>query len=353
MMKRKVLCVFSLVAWVLVVCTLLSPKIKEQMTAQVATVSSNQFGPNRLSIEAISYDETGCHLFEMAEGTGWEIGLRAREVSDQSYSIIDDEESDTQQVSASASYNAKLIQFSSRALKEGELVEQVNGQETADDTYLALFPEAVPESDRLPNSFKLESRTDTALLLSVPNAAQPFMETRARSQLYQVAELRPYIHPMTATETRVYSLLAVEQFMENVPRLALLLVMLLFPVVLWAGSCVLSRKWNGNKGLICINLAVAAMDAACIPQVLATIDLPSSLLPVDMIFDFGHYISEFRQMFDTLKTFEGNQIALTILQVAENARHMAAFILLFGILLAILALAVEGIAIRVKRKNFI
>lgn len=355
-MKRKVLFVFSLVAWVLVVCTLLSGKIEEQMTAQVVTVSRNPFGANILPLESLFYDETGYHLFEMVEGIGWESGTRARELGNQRYSIVeneDDENDETQEVSASPSYNGKLIRFSPRPLREGELLKELTEQETMDDVYLAIFPESIPELDSLPNSFKLESRTGTALLISNTKAPQPFMEARARSQLYQVTELRPYIHPMAESETRVYSLLAVEQFMDNVPRLALLLVMLLFPVVLWVGTYVLSRKRSGNKGLICTNLAIAVLDAAYIPQLLDTIDLPSSLLPTDIIFDFGHYVGEFRQVFDTLKTFEGNQLVLTTLQAAENAQHMVAIILLMGILLAILALVVEGIAIRIKRKSHI
>ena len=355
-MKRKVLCVFSLVVWVLVVCTFLSSKIEEQMTAQVVTVDRAPLG-NILPMESLFYDKTGYHLFEMVEGTGWESGLRARELGDQSYSIIDnegnedDENDDTQQVSASPSYNAKLIQFSSRPLKDGELAEEVNGKETAEDTYLAIFPEAIPELDSLPNSFRLESRTDTALLLSASSAAQPFMETRARSQLYQVAELRPYIHPMTATETRVYSLLAVEQFMENVPRLALLFVMLLFPVALWVEICISSRVQKGRKGIIYVNLAIAALDAACIPQLLDTIDLPSSLLPTDMIFDFGHYISEFRQMFDALKTFEGNQNAQSAFQAAENAQYMAYTTLLAGLLLAIVVITLEFVVAYIRARR--
>lgn len=358
-MKRKVLFVFSLVAWVLVVCTLLSSRIEDMMTAQVVTAPREPYGPTILPMESLFYDETGRHLFEMMEGTGWESGLRARELGNQSYSIIynegdeDDESDDTQQVSASPSYNGKLIRFSSRPLWENEPVEEVNGRETVDDTYLAIFPEAIPELDRIPNSLKLESRTDTALLLSVPNTAQPFMETRSRSQLYQVAELQPYIHPMTATETRVYSLLAVEQFMENVPRFALLFVMLLFPVALWVEICISSRVQKGRKGIIYVNLAIAALDAACIPQLLDTIDLPSSLLPTDMIFDFGHYISEFRQTFDSLKTFEGNQSAQSAFQAVENAQHMAYTTLLAGLLLAILVITLEFVVayIRARRCN--
>lgn len=357
-MKRKVLFVFSLVAWVLVVCTLLSFRIEDMMTAQVVTAPREPYGPTILPMESLFYDETGRHLFEMVEGTGWESGTRARELGNQSYSVVenesdeDDENDNTQEVSASPSYNGKLIRFSSRPLRENELVEEVTGRETAADTYLAIFPETILEFDRISNSLKLESRTDTALLLSAPNAAQPFMETRARSQLYQVAELRPYIHPMTATETRVYSLLAVEQFMDNVPRLALLLVMLLFPVVLWVGTYVLSRKRSGNKGLICTNLAIAVLDAAYIPQLLDTIDLPSSLLPIDMIFDFRHYVGEFRQVFDTLKTFEDNQLAQSTLKATENVQQMAYTILLAGLLLAILVIVIEFVVAYIGKRYY-
>ncbi len=88
-MKRKVLYGFSLIAWVLIACTLVSFKIEEQMTAQVVTVRSSRFEPVLLPMESLSYNETGYHLFGIAEGTGWESGLRARELGNQSYRIID------------------------------------------------------------------------------------------------------------------------------------------------------------------------------------------------------------------------------------------------------------------------
>ncbi len=228
-----------------------------------------------------------------------------------------------------------MIRFSSRPLRNGEPLKVVIGQARADDIYLAIFPETVPALDSLTTWLKLESRTDTALLLSASNADQPFLEPRIRNQLYQVTELRPYIHPMIAAETRVYSLPAVERFMQNLPRLALLAILLLFPVALWAASLILSQS---RKITLC-NIAVTAVDAVLISKVLSRVDLPSSLLPADVIFDFGHYTRQFRQIFSTLKTFGNNQIAQSTLQIAKDAQHTAIIILLVGILFIILVIA--------------
>lgn len=350
-MKRKVLCAFSLIVWVLTACTILSLKIEEQMTARVVTASRNAYGSNVLPLESLSYDGTSYHLFEMVDGSGWESGPRARELDSQGYSIVDREYDDVQQVMAAPSYNAKLIQFSSRPLRKGELLEELPERESADDVYLAVFPKPVPEFSVLPTSMGLEGRTETALLLSATNAAQPFLEARARDQLYQAAELRPYIHPMAAAYTRVYSLRAVEQFMEGVPRLALLLVMLLFPVVLWVGSCVLLRKWDRGGWLIPVNIAIAGLDAVCMACVLGSVALPSSLLPADMIFDFGHYTNEFGQIFDILSAFGDAQITQSVLHTAETTLRMAVVILSAGFLFAVSVIMAEGFICRIINKK--
>ena len=343
-MKRKVLCVFSLIVWVLAACTLLSFKIEEQMTARVVTASRNAYGPTVLPLESLSYDGSSYHLFEMVDGSGWESGPRAHELDSQGYSIVDRKYDDVQQVMATPNYDAKLIQFSSRPLREGELLEELPERESTDDMYLAIFPEPVPEFSILPTSMELEGRTETALLLSAANAAQPFLEARARHQLYQTAELKPYI--MTAADTRVYSLGAVERFMEEVPRLALVLVMLLFPVALWAGFCVMLRKWNAGGWLIPVNIVLAGLDAVCMARVLDAAALPPSLLPPDMIFDFGHYTSEFGRIFDTLRALGDDQITQNVLRTAENALRMAVVILAAGALLIASAIMVEGLICR-------
>lgn len=350
-MKRKALCVVSLILWVLMACTILSFKIEEQMTARVVTADRNSYGPAVLPLESLSYDGAGYHLFEMVDGSGWENGPRARELDGRGYAIVDRGHDGIQQVTASPSYNAKLIEFASRPLREGELLEELSGQEPADDVYLAVFPEPVPELGLLSTSMGLEGRTETALLLSAADAAQPFLEARARDQLYQAAELRPYIHPMTAAYTRVYSLRAVEQFMEDVPQLALLLVMLLFPVVLWVGSCVLTSKGNRGGWLIPVNIAIAGLDAVCMAHLLDGVELPPSLLPAEMIFDFRHYTGEFGQIFDTLRSFGDAQITRGVLCAAENALRMAVVILFVGFLFAVSVIMAEGFICRIINKK--
>ena len=343
-MKRRTLCVFSLLAWVLAACTMLSFKIEEQMTAQVVAAPRSAYGLTVLPMKALTYDETGYHLFELVEGSGWESGPRAHEIDGQDYSIID-REGGVQQVTATPSYNAELIQFSSHPLRAGEPLVELLEQETAEDVYLVAFSAPVPEIENLSPSLRLDGRTDTALLLSVAGGAQPFIEPQAKTQISQAPVLTPYFHPMTADYARVYSLKAVEQFLEHVPRLVLLLVMLLFPVVLWAGSCILFRR-RGGRGLAAVNTTLAGLDGVCMAYVLDGVELPPSLLPAEMIFDAGHYTDTFGNIFEALMAFGENPLAKSVLCAAEDAFDRAAVILFVGLMAAVFVVIAEGLLCR-------
>ena len=85
-MKRKALCFFTFVLYVLAACTVLSHWIEETMMTRaelgpVNTKAAHTFVLRELPERALFRDETGLHLYEVYDGTGWESGKRIREVT--------------------------------------------------------------------------------------------------------------------------------------------------------------------------------------------------------------------------------------------------------------------------------
>ena len=80
-MKKTFFCVFFLIFLTLITCTVLSLKIEEEMTLEVIGYEKREsydaFIPPK---DMLFTDEEGSHLYEVYQGTGWESGLRAREI---------------------------------------------------------------------------------------------------------------------------------------------------------------------------------------------------------------------------------------------------------------------------------
>ena len=90
-MKRRSLCVICLVLYILISCTILSLKIEKEMLTQVEIlkIKDNGMWGQSVSISqtALFEDAKGKHLYELVEGSGWESGLRVREIPQDSYEL--------------------------------------------------------------------------------------------------------------------------------------------------------------------------------------------------------------------------------------------------------------------------
>ena len=215
-LKQKALWVSALVFWLIAACTLFAVKNQELMTPQVTTVSAeNSYSsgsPAKLPLDCLQIDgDGGMHLYEIYEGTGWEAGVRVREV--QGFSL------DESNVLLGNGGWGDYVQYASKTLTDGELVEVIQGGEKAADQWLAVFPEDAPEPDHLPSGVEIVARDGNALLLSVESDQQPFMEGRAKNLVPELSE------------ARVYSLSAMEQFQGNFICTGLLLMV--FVIVFW------------------------------------------------------------------------------------------------------------------------
>ena len=187
-LKQKALWVFTLVFWLVGACTVFAIKTEEWMTPQVTVTSAETSysagTPAKLPLDCLKIGENGMNIYEIYEGTGWEAGTRVRKVQD----FTMDEDG----VQLGSGGWGDYVQYASKALTDGQLVEVVRGGDKASDQWLAVFPEGVPELGELGKGFEIVAQSESAVLLSVESAAQPFMEDMAKSAVPALAGARVY-----------------------------------------------------------------------------------------------------------------------------------------------------------------
>lgn len=289
-MKKKAILVFALVFWLLGACTFLSVKVEREMIPQVASAQAQQemgMSGAVLPGDCLIEDENGPHLYRIYQGTGWEEGTRAAEergwAPGEDRLILENAWGD-------------FVRYSSKPLREGELIEVVRGRDKTQDRWLAVFPEDLtPELDwdrqELPGGVSLEEWNQNAVQLLAEDSEEPFMAGRAKSL---VPELQG---------AAVYSFNDMYKLLDSFTALGLLLGILMAALVLWGASWGFSRRARRNRWALCLNLALGIGLLLCVPLVLDAMDLPSSLLPRERITDFGAIAREMDEFFGALRSF--------------------------------------------------
>lgn len=60
-MKRRVLCIFVLILWGLVFCTMLSVRIEQLMIPEVVLTQADESEPSpHIALDSLFFDDTGC-----------------------------------------------------------------------------------------------------------------------------------------------------------------------------------------------------------------------------------------------------------------------------------------------------
>lgn len=287
-MKKKVIYVFSLILYLLIVSTILSQKIEVEMCTQVE-ISERKYTGHvgaafSVSTDALFVDEEGEHLYEIVDGSGWESGSRIQEISDSVWSM-----GNYGKLSLPNGRSYCLVESASRQPVEGEmaLIVKIPGR-TKDyvpftDQYLVYYPGGVPEDFVLPDDSQIIAQSDTAVLLDMSDIVYPFFEQRAKHLSAS----------MENENCRVFSMTEVETFLEQLPKVVALAVCLLLPVVIWIFSGVMVREAFRYKKLLLVNVGIAVIFLCVAIGILGQIDFPASLMPIDNIFDGAHYAQEF------------------------------------------------------------
>lgn len=289
-MKQKALWVFTLVFWLVAVCTFFAIKTQEQMTPQVTTTqaenSYSSSSPAKLPLDCLQIDSDGSmHLYEIYEGTGWEAGVRVREV--EGFSM------DESNVLLENGGWGEYVQYASKPLTNGEIVDVIRGNSKGPSQWLAVFPESAPELGDLESGIEVAARDENAVLLSVESDAQPFMEGRAKSAVPALSG------------ARVYCLADMEQFLGNFVYSSLLLAIFAIVFTLWGYAWYENQFDKRYPRMWPMSLGIGIVLLGGIAAVLHFVSLPSSLLPPEHITDLGYYFDEFGQFFEALERFSG------------------------------------------------
>lgn len=330
-MKKKVLCIFSLILYLLAACTMLSQKIEEEMRTQVELrprIFTGYASPTSIVPWAMFSDDQGDHLYEVIEGDGWESGQRVQEVPDQIWNIAYYMGSAYLEITGLE--NHYFIKSASRQPPDGRLVQVVEPFEIVNDRYLAVYPGGIPESPELPEGVQIAARSGNTLLLDVAGAELPFMENKVMG-----------LSDTLDAADRIISLTEVERFLEQLPSAAMVAPVLLMGLVLWASSCVLSIRAGENKWLILLNAAAAVASLCFLRSLLGSFDLPSSMLPSENILQLQHYSEELSLVFSTLEAFPGEAQSLVTTKTQMLSR--CGEILRNGVLLSVAVVCAEGL----------
>ena len=343
-MKRRVICIFTLVFWMIALSTFLSIRIEQWMTPIISTVEAEELIPEVYTIpaDALSYDDMGAHLYRTREGSGWEKGRRVYEVDMGQYTVQGDQ--------LEMQYAGTFIRYATRDLREGEVVTTPEEIEFAADRWVAIYPEEIPAYQLEKEDMKVETKTDNAMLVTVPKANVPFMEDRAREW---IGEEKDEFYYLEAPTSKVYSLNDLEQFMDCMVLLGILAAAILLTVILWGWSFRLSCDYRKNKKWLLINGGAAAVILALTPLLLHFIDIPNSLLPQYHITDFAHYGRVFGELFDTLHKLadSGSAVAGEAIRYAEGCVAWFFVLLGAGILLGAAAIIAEVVLSKDQKKG--
>ena len=328
-MKKKVLCVFSVLLLILVTCTILSHKIEEKMLLEVIGWNVKCDYIQTFVPRAMLYsDEAGIHAYEVYEGSGWESGLRTREVALNGDSFVADRD-------------YVIVRGASRQPVYGERAQFYDGKDTAPSYYLAVYPNGIPEENELLYQAEILEQSEHVLHLYVENGIQPFMENRVKGGMSQ----------LEGANWRIYSLAAVTQLLENIPLAAIVFVILFALAVAGLLSCVLARDTERNRYLIGFNILLILGLLGSLVLVLNRIDLPASMLPSAHIFDWSHYTAELAPIYAALEEL-GGEAARTIMTLREQMLHSSLVALAAGGALVLLFAVMElRVGFR-KKKRF-
>lgn len=346
-MKKKVLCAFALILYVMAACTLLSGKIRTEMTLPVTAKrfpGMSAMGGLDVPETALFTDEAGTHLYQLVEGTGWESGLRIQE-------FTGEKPVGFHSVSVIAPLNSVFILSAPRLPQEGRLAEVVELEEHVPSRYLLVYPDWVPGYEMLPYNTTAVAQSENALLLQTEDGIRPFMEHKVKSQRTETYGIPGMagLSDFAVDGWRVYCLEDVEQFLEALPAVTVVLLALALGVVFWAYSCRLSIHAEKNKAAIFLNIAII-VGLLCLGwHFLGGIDLPASLLPRENIFQWPHYTREFSQIFGALETLlYGTDDILT---AKAQTFRLCGGILCAGVALCAAVLLAESRAIRRRNRR--
>lgn len=334
-MKKRVICLFSLIMYLLTACTALSLKIEEEMMTRVeVSQRSNRGDGFSLSQRALFTDDGGQYLYEITEGTSWNSGLRIRELKGWSLG----ERNAVHFFGTKEDYS--FVVSASRNPREDEEIAVVEEFTTGTDRYLYLYPDGVPEDFILPKNSRILTQNDNALLLELNEAEFPFFQHSALQ-----------LTDSTALAARAWSLTDVSHFFEELPTLVLVFALLFAGILFWALAILFSSLGIANRFLVRLNGILSALSLPGMILLLNGIDLPASMLPADQIFNRQHYACELSLLLSGLEALKIPDVQSLKAGAAGQCRDLFLWCGCTFLMLILAEIAMHRIFTRTKALN--
>ncbi len=328
-MKRRSLCVVCLVLYLLLSCTVFSLKIEIEMLTQVEVLKVKGDGMWGQSVSlpqtVLFEDARGIHLYEVIEDSGWESGLRVREIPQDSYEL--DNENGTVRLPGGSDYC--FVTTASRQPIEGELVEIVEtgkGQPVSDQL-LFVYPEGLPEGLEMPADMKILEQSTQAILVQTENKDMAFFEHK-QMERYQ---------SMAGKDWRVFSMNTVEEFCKQTPLVAVITGILLSIFLLWLYSFFVCSRTEHSGKMFLFAGAISLFSIFSMYIILTFIDLPAAMLPEKSILDIPYYFSTFSRIDQAMNTLAFH----TILDAMRESMALCGIILVGSLIITVLLLCAE------------
>lgn len=317
-MKRKVLCVFSLLGYLLLFCSLFAPMAQREMAllAEVKKVTANENRNTNLSYYSVQWgDEEG--LFQVVEGTGWNTGDRADIISEQYYTV---QKGYFSQIAGHVLLHPgtayTVIVSASRTPRVGDAVEVAELTEHRGEKLIVYTPKGSFQPRPLPNNFKILKQGEQGILMDTIGIKMPYLE----HLMVQSLESR-----IEAEDMRVYSYTDAKNFMAQFPLIALMAGLLLSGTILWGGTCLLTKRERPSR-LLWVNGGAMGLTLLLTLPLTKLINLPASLMPPDNILNISHYAREFSNIFTAMSSVGDQSLQRFCVQMAAAS---AAVVLIF------------------------
>lgn len=342
-MKKSVLCIFSLILYLLAVCTMLSQKIETEMATRVqisVRTAAGSASPTNQPTRVLFSDGEGDHLYEVMEGTGWSPGLRIHEIPEERWKVGYQRGGSYVEINGGSDY--RFVESASRQPPDGKRAVIVEEFETVHDQYLYFYPEGMPAEYELPENAELAARSGNALLMNMEQGSLPFFQHTAKK-----------LTASTEKADRAFSLTEVRQFLGELPCAAMVSMTLIAGIAFWGAACLFGIRGD-RKAFIWINAVFMLTSLVLMAFTLRDIELPASMLPADNIFDWRYYREELSLIFSALQDFGMSDIPDMGNRIFEQcAAFMSQGMLLIFSVLLIEALSLWLIIWSQKRKRYV
>lgn len=184
-----------------------------------------------------------------------------------------------------------VIMSASRTPRVGDRVEPVQLQDSPNEKLIIYCPEGYEEIVDRQDKFTVLGAGQNGILMDTSSTPMPYFEQ------YTVFSLE---NRLKADNYRVYSYTDAENLLKALPQLAVFGAIILFAAVLWAGTCVITKKQQ-PAWLLWGNIGLGGLSLAAVRGLGQQVDLPASLMPPESILDLAHYKSEFSNIFSAME----------------------------------------------------